>query len=129
MTSSIALLRNDENRDYGVDFPDFPGGITAGKTLEETRRMAAEALALHIDGMIAGGKAVPDPSALDAIMADPQKRDAVGFVMQIASRPGGAVRINVTRPEDLAQEIDRLATNCSRFLVEAVRRRLASERA
>jgi predicted RNase H-like HicB family nuclease len=128
MTSYIALLRKDEDSDYGVDFPDFPGCITAGKTLEETRRMAEEALAFHIDGMVAGGEAVPEPSDLDAIMADPRNRDAVGFVVQVASRPGRAIRINVTLPEDLVQEIDRVTTNRSRFLAEAARRRLTAER-
>ncbi len=33
--SYIALLRKDEGSDYGVEFPDFPGCVTAGKTLEE----------------------------------------------------------------------------------------------
>ena len=40
----IAYLHKDRNSDYGVSFPDFPGCITAGKTLEEAHRMAAEAL-------------------------------------------------------------------------------------
>jgi predicted RNase H-like HicB family nuclease len=127
MTSYIALLRKDKNSDYGVDFPDFPGCVTAGKTLEETRRMAEEALAFHIDGMIAGGETVPEPSDLDTIMSDPQNRDAVGFVVQVASRPGRAIRINVTLPEDLVRDIDRVTTNRSRFLAEAARRRLATE--
>jgi predicted RNase H-like HicB family nuclease len=48
MTTYIALLRKDEDSDYGVDFPDFPGCPTAGRTLEETRRMAQEALAFHV---------------------------------------------------------------------------------
>ncbi len=128
MTSYIALLRKDENSDYGVDFPDFPGCVTTGKTLEETRRMAEEALACHVEGMIEGGETVPDPSDLDAIMADPQNRDAVGFVVRVASRPGRAVRINVTLPEDLVRDIDRVTTNRSRFVAEAARRRLATER-
>jgi predicted RNase H-like HicB family nuclease len=52
VTIYIALLRKDLDSDYGVDFPDFPGCITAGSTLEETRAMAAEALEFHIDGML-----------------------------------------------------------------------------
>jgi predicted RNase H-like HicB family nuclease len=43
-----------------MSFPDFPGCITAGKTLDEASRMAAEALALHIQGVIEDGDAVPD---------------------------------------------------------------------
>ncbi len=40
----IAYLHKDKKSDYGVSFPDFPGCITAGTSLEEARRMAAEAL-------------------------------------------------------------------------------------
>ena len=39
----IAYLHKDRDSDYGVSFPDFPGCITAGKTLDEASRMAAEA--------------------------------------------------------------------------------------
>ena len=70
MTTYIALLRKDPDSDFGVDFPDFPGCITAGSTLEETRRMAAEALEFHIEGMLEEGLSIPLPSALDAIMAE-----------------------------------------------------------
>jgi predicted RNase H-like HicB family nuclease len=52
VTVCIALLRKCPDSDFGVDFPDFPGCITAGTTLEETREMAAEALAFHIEGML-----------------------------------------------------------------------------
>ena len=40
MASYVALIRKDPASDYGVDFPDFPGCVTAGRTLEEARRMA-----------------------------------------------------------------------------------------
>ncbi|MBL0942631.1 MAG: type II toxin-antitoxin system HicB family antitoxin, partial [Alphaproteobacteria bacterium] len=33
----IALIHKDKNSDFGVSFPDFPGCITAGKTLDEAR--------------------------------------------------------------------------------------------
>ena len=49
MTALIALIRKDAASDYGVGFPDFPGCVTAGRTLDEARRMAAEALELHVD--------------------------------------------------------------------------------
>jgi predicted RNase H-like HicB family nuclease len=43
----IAYLHKDGNSDFGVSFPDFPGCVTAGKTLEEARQMATEALAMR----------------------------------------------------------------------------------
>jgi predicted RNase H-like HicB family nuclease len=49
-----------------VSFPNFPGSIAAGTTLDEAPRMAAEALALHIQGMIEDRDAVPEPSKVDS---------------------------------------------------------------
>ena len=45
----IAYLHKDKNSDFGVSFPDFPGCVTAGKTLEEARKLAVEALTLHMN--------------------------------------------------------------------------------
>jgi predicted RNase H-like HicB family nuclease len=66
----IAYLHKNRDSDYGVSFPDFPGCITAGKTLDEASRLAPEALALHIAGMIEDGDAVPEPSKLDDVAAE-----------------------------------------------------------
>jgi predicted RNase H-like HicB family nuclease len=61
MATYIALLRKDETSDDGVNFPDFPGCVTAGGTLDEARRMAAEALDLHVAGLLEDREAVPPP--------------------------------------------------------------------
>jgi predicted RNase H-like HicB family nuclease len=125
MTSYIALLFKDLDSDYGVAFPDFPGCITAGRTQDEARRMAAEVLAFHVSGMRTGGEPIPEPSTLDTIMADPENREAFGFIVEVPDPPGRAQRINVTLPEDLIKAIDRTSKNRSRFLAEAARERLA----
>jgi predicted RNase H-like HicB family nuclease len=67
----IAYLHKDKKSDCGVSFPDFPGCITAGSSLEEARRMAAEALAFHVAGMREDGDAIPEPSTLDDLRGDP----------------------------------------------------------
>jgi predicted RNase H-like HicB family nuclease len=128
MTAYIALLRKEPTSDFGVDFPDFPGCVTAGKTLEEARRMAAEALDLHVAGMTEDGEPIPEPAALDAVMSDPANRDAVAFLVDVSTRPVKSVRINVMLPEDLVTAIDRVAPNRSRFLTEAARQALGQGR-
>ncbi|WP_158742903.1 type II toxin-antitoxin system HicB family antitoxin [Acidisphaera sp. L21] len=119
MTAYIALLRKDAGSDYGVDFPDFPGCVTAGQTLDEARRMAAEALLVHVEGMAEGGEAFPEPSSLDAVMAERGNQEAVAFLVDVPTRPVKSVRVNVMLPEDLVAAIDRASTNRSRFLVDA----------
>lgn|SRR5579872_3338878 len=128
MTAYIALLRKDPRSDYGVDFPDFPGCITAGRTLEEARRMAEEALAFHVDGMRQDGEPVPPPSSMDVIMSDRHNRNAVAFLVDLPNPSPRAIRINVSLPEDVIQSIDRVSANRSRFLAEAARERLKRQR-
>lgn len=83
MTSYIALLRKDASSDYGVEFPDFPGCVTAGLDLNDAKNMAKEALAIHIEGKIEDGDDLPAPSLFDTIMADPQNLDAVAFLIKL----------------------------------------------
>jgi predicted RNase H-like HicB family nuclease len=124
MATFIALLRKDKGSDYGVDFPDFPGCVTAGATLEEARRMAAEALELHIEGMTEDGMPLPAPASLDTIMTDPENADAVAFLVDVPATTSRAMRINVTLPADLVQAIDRQSRNRSGFLADAAREKL-----
>ena len=77
MRHYIALIHKDANSDYGVSFPDLPGVISAGRTLDEARAMAAEALAFHLEGLAEDGEAVPEPSTLEEIMAVAENGDTV----------------------------------------------------
>ena len=115
MPSYIGLIRKDDGSDFGVDFPDFPGCVTAGATIEEARRLAEEALEMHVEGMAEDGEALPAPSSLDAIMADPANADAVAFLVTLAEATDRAVRINITLPERLLRRIDARARNRSAF--------------
>jgi predicted RNase H-like HicB family nuclease len=49
MPNYIGLIHKVEDSDFGVSFPDFPGVVTGGKSLDEARGMAEEALAFHIE--------------------------------------------------------------------------------
>jgi len=109
MTHYIALIHKDPESDFGVSFPDFPGCVTAGKTLDEAQTMAEEALALHVEGMAEDGDPIPEPSSLEAIMSDPPNRDGVAVLVTLKTPVSKTVRVNVTLPEDVLQEIDRYA--------------------
>ena len=124
MTAYIALLRKDDASDYGVDFPDFPGCVTAGLTMDEARRMAAEALQFHVEGMMEDREPVPEPSSLEAVMTHADNRDAVAFLVDLAAGPAALVQVNILLPESLLAAIDRTTTDRSRFLAEAARAEL-----
>jgi len=61
MTSYIGMIRKDEDSCFGVDFPDFPGCISAGDAIKEAKRMAEEGLQGHIEGMLEDGDPIPEP--------------------------------------------------------------------
>ena len=121
----IAYLHKDRGSDYGVMFPDFPGCITAGSTLEEARRMAVEALALHIAGMVEDGDTVPSPRTLDDLADDPDMAGAVA-VLIAAETSDPTIRFNITARESQLAAIDRVAKasgmNRSAYLVFAALR-------
>ena len=131
MASYIALLRKESKSDYGVDFPDFSGCITAGKTLEEAKDMAQEALQGHIDTMVEYGEDIPEPSSLEKVMGDKANKDAVAFLVEVRLAKVKAQRINITFPQDILQTVDRYVAdhpdqNRSKVLAEAARQYMAT---
>jgi len=128
MANYIALIRKDPDSDFSVDFPDFPGCVTAGSTVDEAKDMATEALALHIKGMMEDGDAVPEPSDLEAIMRDPGNRDSVAFLVS-PPMVDTIVRVNVTFKSSTLREIDEAAKlrglTRSAFLADAALSRAA----
>ena len=109
MRSYIGLIHKDAGSDFGVSFPDFPGVITAGTTLDDARAMAEEALSLHIEGIAEDGESIPEPSTLEEVMSDPDNRTGVAILVSVKTAQPKIVRVNVTLPEDVLAQIDRYA--------------------
>ena len=129
MRSYIALIHKDADSDYGVSFPDLPGCITAGTTMDDARAMAIEALAIHLEGMAADSEAIPEPSSLADIMTDAANRDGVAILVDAQQQAAKSVRVNITLPDDLLESIDRYAAanglTRSGFLARLAQRELA----
>ena len=109
MGNYIGLIHKDADSHFGVSFPDFPGVITAGITLDDARAVAEEALAFHIEGMMEDGEAIPEPSALEEVMSDPDNRSGVAILISMKNVQPKAVRVNVTLPGDVLEQIDKYA--------------------
>lgn len=131
MAQYIGLIHKEAASDYGVSFPDFPGIATAGTTLDDARAMAEEALAFHIEGLVADGEAIAEPSSLEDVMAAPENRDGVAILVAVKTDAKKAVRVNVTLPEDVLEQIDRYAEahgfTRSGFLTKAAQRAMEQE--
>ena len=87
--------------------------------------MAQEALELHVGGMLEDGEELPAPSSLEMVMADPEKADAVAFLVTLPEPADRTVRVNITLPERLLRRIDERARNRSAFLARAAEKALA----
>jgi len=115
---------------YGVVFPDLPGCVSSGDTVQQAAQMAAEALALHLEGMIEDGDPIPEPSAPgvvpDWIAEEPGR--IVAHVLVPVEMPGSVTRVNITMDEGLLARLDAAAKgqgmSRSGYIAEAVRDRL-----
>ncbi len=56
-----ALFTKEADGGYSVRFPQLDGCYTQGDTFEEARRMAADAMSLHLYGMEQDGISIPTP--------------------------------------------------------------------
>jgi predicted RNase H-like HicB family nuclease len=124
MSDYIALIHKTPKSDYGVSFPDFPGCISAGETIDDAKDMAKEALTGHIKTMLDYGERIPNPSSLENVMANPENADAIAFLVITVTDPKPKrVRVNITVPEKTLRKIDAMAKrrgmSRSSFLVHA----------
>ncbi|MBW2699765.1 MAG: type II toxin-antitoxin system HicB family antitoxin [Deltaproteobacteria bacterium] len=124
MVAYIALIRKDEDSIFGVEFPDFPGCISAGNTLDKAFANAREALELHTKGMLEDGEAMPTPSVLEKIQTRAEAKDTVPVLIEVSIAHKNK-RINITMDERLLKRVDSFAaasgTTRSAFLATAAR--------
>jgi predicted RNase H-like HicB family nuclease len=128
----IAFIHKDPDSIYGVSFPDFPGCISAGDTLDDALANASEALRGHVQMMEADGEVVPDARSLEDIMQDAEwaaeRGGAVVSAIPLIRDLGSTTRINVSLDLGLLKSIDEAAAarkqTRSAFLASAARREL-----
>jgi predicted RNase H-like HicB family nuclease len=118
----------------GVVFPDLPGCVSEGDTLQQAAEMALEALALHVEGMVEDGDPLPEPSAPGIIpdWIDAAETRVLAHLLVPVDVPGRSVRVNITMDEALLQRADLAASKHgltrSGLLAEATRAWLRDSR-
>ena len=110
MANYIALIHKDSDSEFGVSFPDFPGCVTAGKSIDEAKDMAQEALSGHIKIMAEFDEKIPEPSDLEKIISSEESSDLVAFfIVTVQDKKSKKVRVNITLPEKELLQIDTFA--------------------
>lgn len=128
----IALVEEAEEGGYGVSFPDLPGCVSGGDDMDDAVSNAAEALSLHLNGMVEDGDDLPSSRSLNQVDGDLGK-PAGRFVYASVSAEveDGNERVNVYLPKSLLRQIEAFGDrsgidNRSTFLRLAARFYLAS---
>lgn len=117
--SYLAVLEPSEEG-YGVYFPDLPGCISYGNSMEEARKNAIEALELHVYGMEKDGDILPIPSQ----NLDKEELTNENIIVAIEIFPdivrnemdNRRVKTNVTIPAWLKELAEERGVNYSRLL-------------
>lgn len=121
--SYLAILEPSTDG-FGVYFPDLPGCISFGTTIEDARNNATEALELHIYGMEKDSATLPEPSKsfpLEELSSD-------NIIVSITIFPdvvrnemdNKRVKTNVTIPAWLKEIAEERGVNYSRLLETAL---------
>ncbi len=127
----VSFIHRDD-AGYGVSFPDFPGCVSVGNTIDEAIRQGSEALAFHVEGLLEDGEAIPSPRSIDAIKAALElkdwRRDADLVLIPLLLDRGSSRRVNISLDHGLLELIDdearRRRMTRSAFLATAARREI-----
>lgn len=78
MPHFIALIHKEADSSYGVSFPDVPGVIAAGDSIDEAMQNAADALEFATEDWENrdGSKRFPSPRTIDELRTDPEFQES-----------------------------------------------------
>ena len=129
----VSFIHRDE-AGFGVSFPDFPGCVSVGATIDDAVRQGSEALAFHVEGLVDSGEMIPTPRLIDAIKADSEladwRRHADLVLIPLLLDRGSSRRVNISLDRGLLEAIDDEARQRrmtrSAFLATAARREIGA---
>jgi predicted RNase H-like HicB family nuclease len=110
---------------YSVYFPDIPGCVSFGVTLEDAQREAVDALGLHIYGMEKDGDTIPTPSKTPEIYPETAPGYLVAPIVVFPDMvknelDNKRLKTNVTLPAWLKEAAEQKNVNYSRLLETAL---------
>lgn len=128
----IGFIHHENETAFGISFPDFPGCISAGDSLDDVVEKGREALAFHIENMQQDGEYIPPPSSLEQIKKHPDLADwrenATFIWIPVITDKGSPKRVNISLDSGLLESVDEEAKrrNMTRsaFLSSAARKEL-----
>ncbi len=109
MAYAVGIIHEEEGV-FGISFPDFPGAISTGESIEEAVSKGAQMLAFHVDGMVEDKEDLPALRSFAQIKAEEAEWAEGGVAVAVpVELPGKSVRINISVDERALERIDRAA--------------------
>ena len=125
MLYPVYVHLGDARHAHGVTIPDMPGCFAAADEWTGLPAAVQEAVQAHFAGE--GAAAVPQPTSLEQLAADPQYQGGVWMLVDVdlAVIDTSPVRLNISLPANLVEQIDAYArsqgSTRSGFLAKAAR--------
>jgi len=112
MKYPIAIEWGSDTVATGIVFPDIPGAISAGDSLEEAYDNAVEAANIVLDDMASRGEALPHPGEVEGHRRNPDFKGWGWGVVEIDLTPhlGKTEKVTVTLPGRVVRGIDDYVT-------------------
>jgi predicted RNase H-like HicB family nuclease len=116
-----AIFEQNSDNSYTITFPDLPGCISEGKTLENTIDMAHKALTQWIEYLLDEKESLPAPSDIKTL--EPTANQFVNLI-RAEIRDNRAVRRTVSIPGWLDIRASDAGISLSKVLQDALKERL-----
>lgn len=115
---------NEDDGSYTITYPDLPGCISEGKTLENALYMAQDALGVWLRFLLDDGQTVPAASDLAKVV--PDSGEFVNLV-RASVQDNRAVRRTVSIPKWMDDKVSESGISLSKVLQDALRVRLSAD--
>ena len=80
------VLHTDDGNHFGVTVPDLPGCFSGGDTVEDALASAAEAIELHLEGLVEEGMELPTRHPINAYRKNPDFADGLWALVEVKTQ-------------------------------------------
>lgn len=124
MLKVYPALFHIENDSYWVEFPDLPGCQSVGDTLEETIKMAQEALGLYLNSLLEDKVLFPPASDIKSFASCADFTSYISVDIEKYFKNTKSVKKTLSIPGWLNEEAEKRHINFSSTLQEALKQHL-----
>ena len=117
-----AVFHANADGSYTITYPDLPGCITEGKSLDNALAMAQDALTQWLSYLTDAKEPVPAASPLQAVR--PEEGEFVNLI-RATVRDNRAVKRTVSIPKWMDDKVSEAGLSLSRVLQDALKERLS----